>query len=242
MRWVAFFRNLNLGHPGSPTRPQLEAAFAQAGAGQVRSFQTNGTIVFDPDDRPPEDVVRAALPAIEEASGWADVAPCLDTDTLADIVGEHGAEAWQLLLNVYDRTAAVPPPPAGTDLVEGLRCVSSGPGWVLSRLTGPPELVTDPNPVVERITGQRNTTRSLTTIVRLTRALGLTTLVLPPAPSVIPDDLVAALAADPSARQGFAKLPPSQRRQYGQWVASAKQPATRAARIVRIVARCTPRS
>ncbi|WP_394159404.1 DUF1697 domain-containing protein [Galactobacter valiniphilus] len=44
--WVAFFRNLNLGHAGSPTRGQLEAAFAEAGATAASSFRTNGTVLF----------------------------------------------------------------------------------------------------------------------------------------------------------------------------------------------------
>ncbi|NHN57147.1 hypothetical protein G9U51_15355 [Calidifontibacter sp. DB0510] len=44
---VAFFRNLNLGHPGSPDRLGLEAAFARAGADGIRSFQTNGTVAFE---------------------------------------------------------------------------------------------------------------------------------------------------------------------------------------------------
>ena len=46
---VAFFRNMNLGQARShsPTRPVLEDAFALAGAVGVRSFQTNGTVLFD---------------------------------------------------------------------------------------------------------------------------------------------------------------------------------------------------
>lgn len=241
MRWVAFFRNLNLGHPGSPTRAQLVAAFEQAGAHDVRSFQTNGTVIFDPGTDEPEAVVGRARQQLRLVSGHGDIAPCLDVDTLAALVRAHGDEAWELLLSVYDRTADVPVPAPGRDLVHGLRCVASGPGWMLSRLVGPPDLVTDPNPVVERVLGLRNTTRLLTTIVRLTRSLGLTDLVVPPAPVVLPDDLAAALAAHPDSAHGFAALPPTQRRQYGQWVASSKQQSTREARIVRILQRCAPR-
>jgi len=32
MRYAAFFRNVNLGHPNSPSRQQLESAFSTAGA------------------------------------------------------------------------------------------------------------------------------------------------------------------------------------------------------------------
>lgn len=46
---VAFFRNLNLGQrrSHSPTRPELLAAFARAGATDPTSFQVNGTVVFE---------------------------------------------------------------------------------------------------------------------------------------------------------------------------------------------------
>lgn len=40
---VAFYRNMNLGHAGSPDRAGLEGALRDAGARLARSFQTNGT-------------------------------------------------------------------------------------------------------------------------------------------------------------------------------------------------------
>ncbi len=46
MKWVAFFRNVNLGQPKSPTRAQLEAAFREAGAEAAASFMSNGTLLF----------------------------------------------------------------------------------------------------------------------------------------------------------------------------------------------------
>ena len=46
-----------------------------------------------------------------------------------------------------------------------------------------------------------------------------------------PDDLAAALAAVPAAEAHFASFPPGARREYLEWVTSAKQPATRAKRI-----------
>lgn len=46
MRFTAFFRNTNLGRPGSPSKTQLETSFADAGALEARSFQTNGTLMF----------------------------------------------------------------------------------------------------------------------------------------------------------------------------------------------------
>ncbi|WP_156255341.1 YdeI/OmpD-associated family protein [Sandarakinorhabdus oryzae] len=58
----------------------------------------------------------------------------------------------------------------------------------------------------------------------------------PKAEIAMPDDVAAALAAAPAAEAGFAALPPGARREYLEWVTSAKQPATRAKRIETTVA------
>lgn len=52
----------------------------------------------------------------------------------------------------------------------------------------------------------------------------------------MPDDLAAALAAQPEALKHFDNFPPGARRDYVAWVVSAKQPATRARRIETTVA------
>lgn len=58
----------------------------------------------------------------------------------------------------------------------------------------------------------------------------------PKAEIAMPDDLAAALAAQPAASAQFAAFPPGARREYLEWVTSAKQPATRAKRIETTVA------
>jgi uncharacterized protein YdeI (YjbR/CyaY-like superfamily) len=50
-----------------------------------------------------------------------------------------------------------------------------------------------------------------------------------------PDDLAAALAAEPGALAAFDGFPPSARREYVEWVVEAKRAETRAARIVKAV-------
>jgi uncharacterized protein YdeI (YjbR/CyaY-like superfamily) len=50
----------------------------------------------------------------------------------------------------------------------------------------------------------------------------------------VPDDLAAALAADPAAGANFGTFPPSARKQMLAWVAFARRPETRAARIAKI--------
>jgi uncharacterized protein (DUF1697 family) len=60
--YAAFFRNVNLGRPGSPSRAQLESAFLKAGATAVANVRTNGTVAFDAPDR------AAARRVLERAS------------------------------------------------------------------------------------------------------------------------------------------------------------------------------
>jgi uncharacterized protein YdeI (YjbR/CyaY-like superfamily) len=51
----------------------------------------------------------------------------------------------------------------------------------------------------------------------------------------VPDDLVVALAAQPQAAANFSAFPPSARKMMLGWVALARRPETRAARITTIV-------
>jgi len=53
----------------------------------------------------------------------------------------------------------------------------------------------------------------------------------------VPDDLIQALAARPSVKALFEKLPPSQKKLWSWWVESAKRPETRARRVAETVCR-----
>lgn len=63
MTSVALFRNLNLGHSGSPSGADLVDAFG--GPAVARSFQTNGTVVFEAAD--PEQATDEALVKLRAA-------------------------------------------------------------------------------------------------------------------------------------------------------------------------------
>jgi hypothetical protein len=52
-----------------------------------------------------------------------------------------------------------------------------------------------------------------------------------------PPELLAALAADPSARAAYDALPPSHRLEYARWISEAKQAETRASRAARTIRR-----
>lgn len=51
----------------------------------------------------------------------------------------------------------------------------------------------------------------------------------------MPDDLAAALAANPAAQAAYEGFPPGSRREYLEWVIEAKRPETRASRIAQAV-------
>jgi uncharacterized protein YdeI (YjbR/CyaY-like superfamily) len=63
----------------------------------------------------------------------------------------------------------------------------------------------------------------------------------PPAPKTpreapaLPDDLAAALRAQPGARQAFDAFTPSQQREYVAWIVEARRDATRSSRIAQAV-------
>ena len=57
--------------------------------------------------------------------------------------------------------------------------------------------------------------------------------------STLPEDLSAALAADPRAQAGFAAYPDSQMKQLLHWIASAKTDKTRQKRILETLERAT---
>ena len=55
--------------------------------------------------------------------------------------------------------------------------------------------------------------------------------------SIAPTELTAALRKSPAAAANFRGLPPSHKKQYADWIAQAKQPATRARRAAQAAER-----
>jgi uncharacterized protein YdeI (YjbR/CyaY-like superfamily) len=73
--------------------------------------------------------------------------------------------------------------------------------------------------------------------VEAARASGMWTLMDPVEDLVVPDDLAAALAARPGAREHWDAARPSARKQALAWIVLAKKPETRAARVAATAAR-----
>ncbi|MFM6849045.1 MAG: DUF1697 domain-containing protein [Terrabacter sp.] len=71
---VAFFRNLNLGQPRSPSRVELVAAFEAEGATDVLSHQSNGTLAFSaPAGADPVSLASSVANRLGPTCSYADV-------------------------------------------------------------------------------------------------------------------------------------------------------------------------
>lgn len=81
---AVFYRSLNLGHRGSPTREQLEHSLLDAGAERVKSFQTNGTVLIVADD--PERVVSDAAGTLAQGAGYDDAAMVRSVASLREVL------------------------------------------------------------------------------------------------------------------------------------------------------------
>jgi uncharacterized protein (DUF1697 family) len=87
MRYAAFFRNVNLGRPRSPSRAQLEAAFLESGAATAVSFLVNGTLVHAPAPGcRARDVAARACAAMQASCGLREPVFVRAVEALAEIV------------------------------------------------------------------------------------------------------------------------------------------------------------
>jgi uncharacterized protein (DUF1697 family) len=170
MSQVALFRNLNLGHAGSPTGAELVDAFG--GTTHARNFQTNGTVLFDSDA--PEATARRALQILRD-KGYRHtmvVRPLLELEqVVAETPGVDPAEnVYRVMISFYDISTlpSVELPLRSPDqLVElrrlGRRCAGSV-CWKPRRTAG------DVTGFLEGLLNVPVTTRTLGTLKRLVAA------------------------------------------------------------------------
>lgn len=171
---VIFYRNLNLGHAGSPSRDELESALLDAGATRAKSFQTNGTVLLDAPS--PEKVVSAAADSLASHAGYEDSALLREVGELKDV----------LELGVFERHQAASTYRETVTLFEG----GSDPLWslpwtnpkddvdvlylqdglALSRIRKPRNTAGSPTLELERATGGVATTRTRGSLERLLKA------------------------------------------------------------------------
>jgi uncharacterized protein (DUF1697 family) len=174
-KFVAFFRNLNLGRPPAPTRAVFEAAFADAGAVDPCSFLTNGTLVFGARTPAQARRILKAAQATLRLDGFDEPAALRDLDGLAALVASDPL-AGVALDDVYAPCATflIGTPADGMSLPStnpkgDVRVVSWHDGMLLSLTYKLGTSPGSPNAFVERTLDVPATTRVWNTVVRLVR-------------------------------------------------------------------------
>jgi uncharacterized protein (DUF1697 family) len=172
MRCVGLMRNVNQGQRGHPSTADIVAGFADAGCPDVRTFQSNGTILFDSEE--PAEAVATAAEAIAVRSGHERDILWIPLADLVAIVDEHGAtpEPHRHEFTLHRGGTVDARDPEVVSLTTQYRCsiVDAGPGWTLVRndIDGQGSAT----PVIEHLTGDRATSRGLPTLIRLVGRFG----------------------------------------------------------------------
>lgn len=169
MKHVAFFRNLNLGHPRCPSGTELVYAFG--GSDTAESFQTNGTVIFETDS--PHASVALALRRLR-SSGYGQTPMIRRVEQLSHIVTElpeiDPAEGvYRGMLSFFDveKLPAVTLPLRSPDQLVEVRRLTSTHAW--SGCWKPRSTAGDTTGFLESILRGPVTTRTTATIQRLVR-------------------------------------------------------------------------
>ena len=174
MKFVAFFRNLNLGRPPAPTRLRFEEAFLCAGARSAESFLTNGTLVFDAATRgKAKTVLAGACAALGDDSGFREPAflrelgylsSLVDRDPFASIDPTTVYERCITFLHADLELSSAPPRQSARNDVQVVEYTPSELLSVVHKLGASPG---SPNAFAERHFGLPATTRAWNTVCRL---------------------------------------------------------------------------
>lgn len=171
---VAFYRNMNLGHPGSPVRAELETALAEAGGASVTSFQTNGTVLFRADD--PRAVVDRAAADLADV-GYTDAGIVRPLALLRELLrddpfdGYRDERTYRETFTFYDGGTALPVDLPWTGPRDDIDLIAATSGVALGIIRQRGGSVGSPTSEIERMTGGVATTRTLGTIQRLIAAV-----------------------------------------------------------------------
>jgi uncharacterized protein (DUF1697 family) len=160
MRYVAFLRNLNQGQVGSPTSTALVSAFQSAGASEVATFQSNGTVSLSTND--PRALEHSVVRVLSEVSPWSDAVFVRSFEWVSMIVESLDRSNERFVeLSVFDEAYSPSVP------LDGRRCrvERGGAGFAVTIN----ERVDESNatPTLERALGTPVTSRSLPTLRRL---------------------------------------------------------------------------
>jgi uncharacterized protein (DUF1697 family) len=174
MMHVVFYRNLNLGHAGSPNREQLEGALERGGASRVKSFQTNGTVLIDAED--PEGVVAGAAGELVAAAGYDDAAIVRPLADLEDLLAlgvfekHQSPRTYRETVTFFQGGTKPSWSTPWTNAKDDVDVLHVGDGIALSLIRKPRNTAGSPTFELERATGGVATTRNRGSIDRLLKA------------------------------------------------------------------------
>ncbi|MFH8485305.1 DUF1697 domain-containing protein [Streptomyces longisporoflavus] len=169
--FVVFYRNMNLGHPGSPDRATLEEVLVAAGARTARSFQTNGTVLLDAGN--PAKVVSQAAGEFKTAAGYTDAAMVRSLDELAEVLegkpfeGHKDSRTYRETFTFFDGDKPLDLQLPWTNRKDDVDIIALHDGLALSTIRKFKSSAGSPTAEIERLTGAPATTRTLGTIERL---------------------------------------------------------------------------
>ncbi|MGH3975217.1 MAG: DUF1697 domain-containing protein [Pseudonocardiaceae bacterium] len=171
---VVFYRNLNLGHAGSPNREQLEGALKGGGASHVKSFQSNGTVLFKAED--PEGVVAEAANGLVTAAGYDDAAIARPLADLEDLLAlgvfekHQSPRTYRETVTFFQGGKKPSWSTPWTNSKDDVDVLYIGDGIALSLIRKPRNSAGSPTFELERATGGVATTRTRGSIDRLLKA------------------------------------------------------------------------
>lgn len=164
---VAFFRNLNLGHRGSPSRDQLLQAFAEAGCADARSFQTNGTVILDV--AAPTRTARKVVSLLGPVCGYTDAVVVRRARWLRELADRIALPGPTAEVTLFDAATDFPHPlPWRPE--RGRLVVTAADSVHAVSINDRPNTAFG-TPTFERLFGVPATSRACTTMLRLATAL-----------------------------------------------------------------------
>ena len=161
VRAAAFFRNLNLGQPRSPSRATLVEAFEGAGATRVTSYRSNGTVLFD--STSPARTARLVVIALAQVCGYRDAVVVRRERWLRAHATEWSAAGEQSEVTLFDARVDFPEPLPWRPAKGGLTVLAADRHHALC-LNDEPR-TSFGAPVIERLLGLPATSRSTGTML-----------------------------------------------------------------------------
>jgi hypothetical protein len=161
VRAAAFFRNLNLGHSRSPSRADLVDAFERSGAARVRSYRSNGTVIFD--SPAPARTATLVVTELERVCGYHDAVVVRRERWLREHAMEWSTAGEQSEVTLFDAQVAFPEPLPWRPVRGGITVVAADRRRALC-LNDQPH-TSFGTPVIERLLGVPATSRSTGTML-----------------------------------------------------------------------------